>query len=116
MSRSVNKVVLIGNMGSIPEVRTTQSGAKVATFPLATSRRWKTNGEDREKTEWHKVVSWNSERGKLADVVERFGEKGLKCYVEGRLEYRSYQAADGSTKYVTEIIASEFVNLNPRTE
>ncbi|HEU0013705.1 MAG TPA: single-stranded DNA-binding protein [Longimicrobium sp.] len=113
MSRSLNKVMLIGNLGSDPEVRTIPSGARVAQFSLATSRRWQgRDGQQQEKTEWHRVVAWDNERGqKLADVAERFLKKGDKVYVEGEIEYRQYEDKDGVTKYSTEIRARELIML-----
>lgn len=115
MSRSLNKVTLIGNLGQDPEVRSTSTGGRVANFSLATSRQWSGQGGDKqEKTEWHKVVAWNNAKGGtgLADVVERFCKKGDKVYVEGRIEYRSWQDKDGQTRYTTEIIANEIILLS----
>ncbi len=115
MSRSLNKVTLIGNLGQDPEVRSTSTGGRVANFSLATSRQWSgQGGEKQEKTEWHKVVAWNNAKGGtgLADVVERFCKKGDKVYVEGRIEYRSWQDKDGQTRYTTEIIANEIILLS----
>ena len=88
MSRSLNKVTLIGNLGNDPEVRTTTGGSKVANFSLATTRQWNSaSGEKQEKTEWHKCIVWNmGTRGTgLADIVERYVKKGDKLYVEGRI-------------------------------
>jgi len=117
VSRSLNKVTLIGNLGQDPEVRSTSSGGRVANFSLATSRQWTGQGGDKqEKTEWHKIVAWNNSKGTgLADVVERYCKKGDKLYVEGRLEYRSWQDKDGQTRYTTEIIASEIIMLSGRS-
>jgi len=113
MSRSLNKAVLIGNVGADPEVRTTAGGTRVATFSLATSRRWTTrNGREHEKTEWHRVVAWD----RLAEDVERFVRKGDRVYAEGRLEYRSWQDASGRTRYATEIIAQELIPLGSPAE
>ena len=115
MSRSLNKVTLIGNLGQDPEVRSTSTGGRVANFSMATSRQWSGQGGDKqEKTEWHKVVAWNNSKGGtgLADVVERFCKKGDKLYVEGRIEYRSWQDKDGQTRYTTEIIANEIILLS----
>jgi len=113
MSRSLNKAVLIGHVGADPEVRTTAGGARVATFSLATSRRWTTgNGREHEKTEWHRVVAWD----RLAEVVERFVRKGDRVYAEGRLEYRSWQDASGRTRYATEIVAEELIPLGGSAE
>jgi single-strand DNA-binding protein len=111
VSRSLNKAILIGNLGSDPEIRTTGNGAKVAQFSVATSRKWTNNaGEQQEKTEWHRVVAWS----KLADVVERYVKKGQQVYVEGEIQYRSYEDKDGVTKYSTEINARELMMLGGR--
>ncbi|HVT37749.1 MAG TPA: single-stranded DNA-binding protein [Gemmatimonadaceae bacterium] len=114
MSRSLNKVSLIGNLGNDPEIRTTPGGSKVAQFSLATSRQWNSaTGEKQEKTEWHKCVAWNQgQRGTgLADVIERYAKKGDKLYVEGRIEYRQYEDKEKQTKYVTEINVREIILL-----
>ena len=116
MSRSLNKVILIGNIGQDPEVRSTSGGGRVANFSLATSRQWSGQGGDKqEKTEWHRIVAWNNNRGGgtgLADVIEKYCKKGDKLYVEGRIEYRSWTDKDGQTRYTTEIIASEIIMLS----
>ncbi len=116
MSRSLNKVILIGNLGQDPEVRSIANGGRVANFSLATSRQWSGQGGDKqEKTEWHRIVAWNNTKGAgtgLADVVEKFVKKGDKLYVEGRVEYRSWQDKDGQTRYTTEIIANEIILLS----
>ena len=114
MSRSLNKVSLIGNLGSDPEIRTTTGGSKVAQFSLATSRQWNSAaGEKQEKTEWHKCVAWNQgQRGTgLADIIERYAKKGDKLYIEGRIEYRQYEDKEKQTKYVTEINVREIILL-----
>ena len=91
MSRSLNKVSLIGNLGADPEVRSTSGGTRVATLSVATSRRWTSaSGEQQEKTEWHRVVLWNTKFQQLADVAEKYLKKGDKVFVEGRLEYRTW--------------------------
>ena len=113
MSRSLNKATLIGNLGADPEVRSTTSGARVATISLATSRRWKgQNGEWQEKTEWHRVVAWNNRGSTLADVIEKYCKKGDKLYVEGNIEYRTWQDREGQTRYTTEINAREIILLS----
>ena len=117
MSRSLNKVTLIGNLGADPEIRTTSNGSKVAQFSLATSRQWNSaSGEKQEKTEWHKCVAWNSgQKGSgLADVIERYAKKGDKLYVEGRIEYRQYEDKDKQTRYVTEINVREIILIGGR--
>jgi len=108
----LNKVILIGNLGSDPEVRSTTGGNRVATFSLATSRSWNdASGQKQEKTEWHRCVVWNSKTSTLADIVERYVKKGDKLYVEGRIEYRQWQDKDGQTKYSTEINVRELIML-----
>src|SRR3954471_21578820 len=112
VSRSLNKVQLIGNLGKDPEVRSTAGGNRVATFSLATSRTWNdTAGSKQEKTEWHKCVAWNSKGSQLADIVEKYMKKGDKVYVEGRIEYGQYQDKDGQTRYTTEINVRELIML-----
>ena len=116
MSRSLNKVILIGNLGADPEVRSTANGSRVATISLATSRTWKNQaGERQEKTEWHRVILWNNRGNALADVVERYCKKGDKVYVEGSVEYRSWQDREGQTRYTTEITARDLILLSPRS-
>lgn len=114
MSRSLNKVTLIGNLGNDPEIRTTSSGSKVAQFSIATSRQWNSaSGEKQEKTEWHKCVAWNQgTRGTgLADIIEKYVKKGDKLYVEGRIEYRQFEDKEKQTRYVTEINVREILLL-----
>ena len=116
MSRSLNKVTLIGNLGADPEVRSTSGGNRVATFSLATSRSWTgTTGEKQEKTEWHRCVVWNSKSSQLADIVERYLKKGDKVYVEGRIEYRQWQDKENQTRYSTEINVRELIMLSGRS-
>ena len=115
MSRSLNKVTLIGNLGNDPEVRSTTGGSRVATFSLATSRSWNDQaGAKQEKTEWHRCVAWNSKGSQLADIVEKFVKKGDKLYVEGRIEYRQWQDKDGQTRYSTEINVRELIMLSAK--
>lgn len=117
MSRSLNKALIIGNLGSDPDVRTVGSGTKVAEFSVATSRQWRgRDGQDQEKTEWHRIVAWgfSPEKDGLAGVAERFLKKGDRVYVEGQIEYRSYEDKEGVTKYITEIRASELIMLGGR--
>src|SRR5205814_9983238 len=112
VSRSLNKVMLIGNLGSDPEVRSTTGGNRVATFSLATSRQWNSpNGEKQEKTEWHRCVVWNTKGTGLADVVEKYCKKGDKIYVEGRIEYRQWQDKENQTRYSTEIKVRDMIML-----
>jgi single-strand DNA-binding protein len=116
VSRSLNKVTLIGNLGADPEVRSTSGGNRVATFSLATSRSWNSpSGEKQEKTEWHRCVVWNSKASTLADIVERYMKKGDKVYVEGRIEYRQWQDKEGQTRYSTEINVRELIMLSGRS-
>ena len=109
MARSVNKVILIGNLGKDPEVRHLESGAVVANFSLATSESYKdkNSGEVITNTDWHNIVVW---RG-LAEVAEKYAKKGDKIYIEGKLKSRSYQDQDGITKYITEVLADNLVLL-----
>jgi len=112
VSRSLNKVTLIGNLGNDPEVRSTSGGNRVATFSLATSRSWNgPTGDRQEKTEWHRCVVWNTKTSQLADIVEKYVKKGDKLYVEGRIEYRQWQDKEGQTRYSTEINVRELIML-----
>jgi len=113
VSRSLNKAILIGNVGGDPEIRTIGSGARVAQFSLATGRTWNDqSGAKQEKTEWHRCVVWNNGRGSgLVDVVEKYVKKGEKIYVEGEIEYRQWQDKDGQTRYTTEIKVRELMLL-----
>ncbi|MEO7457348.1 MAG: single-stranded DNA-binding protein [Gemmatimonadaceae bacterium] len=112
MSRSLNKVTLIGNLGNDPEVRSTTGGNRVATFSLATSRSWNdAAGSKQEKTEWHRCVVWNTKSSQLADIVEKYVKKGDKLYVEGRVEYRQWQDKENQTRYSTEINVRELIML-----
>jgi single-strand DNA-binding protein len=106
MAGSVNKVILVGNLGRDPEVRFSQAGNKIVNFSLATSERWKdkSSGEQREKTEWHRVVVFDE---RLADVAERYLKKGAKIYIEGQLQTRDYEK-DGQKHYVTEVALQRF--------
>ena len=107
---SLNKVLLIGNVGKDPEIKTFASGNKVASITLATTERYKDrNGEQKEDTEWHSVQAF----GKLADVVERFVHKGSLLYLDGKIRTRSYEA-DGRTMYRTEILADHIQMLDRR--
>jgi single-strand DNA-binding protein len=112
MSRSLNKVMLIGNLGSEPEIRTTSSGTKVAKLSLATNRTFQDRGgQQQEKTEWHRLTFF----GRLADIVEQWAHKGDRMYVEGRLEYSQTQDDQGVTKYWTDIVVNEMVMLGAGT-
>jgi single-strand DNA-binding protein len=107
MAGSVNKVILVGNLGRDPEIRFTQSGAKIANLSVATSESWKDkqSGERREKTEWHRVVVFSEG---LAGIAERYLKKGSKVYLEGSLQTRKWTGNDGVEKYTTEIVLQGF--------
>lgn len=107
MAGSVNKVILVGNLGRDPEIRTTQSGGKIVNFSLATSESWKDkqSGERREKTEWHRIVIFSEG---LAGIAERYLKKGSKVYIEGSLQTRKWTGNDGVEKYSTEVVLQGF--------
>lgn len=110
MAGSVNKVILIGNLGKDPEVRRLENGTVVANFPIATSETFtdRNTGEKRESTDWHDIVVW---RG-LAEVVEKYVRKGMKIYVEGRLKKRTWQDKEGQTRYTTEVLCDNLTILS----
>ncbi len=107
MAGSVNKVILVGNLGKDPEVRTTQDGTKIVQFNLATSENWtdRASGERKERTEWHRVVVFNE---RIADVVEKYVRKGRKLYIEGSLQTRKWTDQSGQEKYTTEVVIGRF--------
>lgn len=107
MAGSVNKVILIGNLGADPEVRRTNAGEPVVTLSLATGEQWrdKATGEKRERTEWHRVVIFNPN---LCEVAEKYLRKGSKAYVEGQMQTRKWQAQDGSDRWTTEVVVTRF--------
>ena len=107
MAGSVNKVILIGNVGKDPEIRRTQDGRPIANLRIATSESWrdKTTGERKEKTEWHAVVIFNEG---LCRVVEQYVKKGSKLYIEGALQTRKWQGQDGQDRYSTEVVLQGF--------
>ena len=107
MSGSVNKVILLGNLGRDPEIRSMQSGKKMASFSVATSKRWKDRNtqEQKESTSWHNIVVFNEG---LVDVIEKYVKKGSKVYVEGELSTRKYQDKDGNDRYTTEVVLQGF--------
>ncbi|HAL60985.1 MAG TPA: single-stranded DNA-binding protein [Chloroflexi bacterium] len=110
MTRGLNKVMIIGNLGSDPEMRYTPTGRPVTSFSVATSRSWVTSeGERREATEWFRVVAW----GNLAEICNRYLGKGSRVYVEGRLQTRSWEN-QGQRHYRTEVVANEMVLLDAR--
>ena len=103
MVGSVNKVILLGNLGRDPEIRSMQSGNKMATFSIATSKRWKDKStqEFKDKTSWHNIVVFSEG---LVDIVEKYVKKGTKIYIEGELQTRKWQDQDGNDRYSTEVI------------
>ena len=107
MAGSVNKVILVGNLGKDPVIRSMGSGDRVATFSLATSENWrdKTSGERKEKTEWHNIAIFNEN---IVRVVENYVKKGSKVYVEGQLQTRKYTDNAGAEKYMTEVVVNRF--------
>lgn len=107
MAGSLNKVILIGNLGKDPEIRYTQDNSKVASFSLATGETWKdkATGERKDKTEWHRVVVFNQG---LCEVIEKYVKKGSKVYLEGSLQTRKWNDASGQEKYVTEVVLGRF--------
>jgi len=113
-SRSLNKVMLIGNLTRDPEMRYTPSGAAVCSFGLATNRSWQgaDGGERREETEFHRIVAWN----KLAELCAQLLSKGRKVYIEGRLQTRSWESPEGEKRQATEIVAEDMVLLDSRRD
>jgi single-strand DNA-binding protein len=108
--KSVNKVILLGNLTRDPELRQTEHNKAVCSFGLATNRVWTTEtGKKREEPEYHRLVAWE----KLADMCQKYLKKGRKIYVEGRLHTRSYTSTDGTEKSVTEVVLDEMVMLDP---
>ncbi len=107
MAGSVNKVILVGNLGRDPEIRSTQDGTRIATLNLATSENWrdKMSGERKEKTEWHRVVIFND---RLVEVAEKYLRKGSKIYVEGQLQTRKWTDQQGQERYTTEVALQRF--------
>ncbi len=107
MAGSINKVILVGNVGQDPQVRTMQNGQKVVSFSLATSDRWRDrqSGEQKEQTEWHRIVIFNSN---LVDVAERMLQKGTKLYIEGSLRTRKWQNQQGLDVFTTEVVLNQF--------
>ena len=113
MSRGLNKVMLIGRLSRSPEMRYTPSGRPVTTFSLATSRTWNTSeGERRTETEWFNIVAW----GSLAEICKQHLNKGQQVYVEGRLQTRHWEDAEGIKHSTTEIVANEMIMLGDRRE
>ena len=108
---SVNKVILIGNLGADPELRYTPSGAAVANFNIATTERWKDkDGQPQEKTEWHRIILWSRQ----AEIAKEYLHKGSSVYIEGRIQNRNYEDKDGIKRYVTEIVGQRMQLLGSR--
>tara|TARA_Y100000816_G_scaffold89214_1_gene61504 strand:+ start:246 stop:686 length:441 start_codon:yes stop_codon:yes gene_type:complete len=114
MSRGVNKVILVGNLGQKPDMKYTQSNTAVANLSLATSESWKDkdSGDLKTKTEWHRVVYF----GKLAEIAEQYLDKGSKVYVEGKLQTRKWQDQAGNDRYTTEVLGQELTMLDSRAD
>ena len=112
MSRGVNKVILVGNLGQKPDMKYTQSNTAVANLSLATSESWKDkdSGDLKTKTEWHRVVYF----GKLAEIADQYLDKGSKVYVEGKLQTRKWQDQSGNDRYTTEVLGQELTMLDSR--
>lgn len=109
--RTLNKAILIGNLGADPEIRATSQGQRVAHLAVATERRWTdAEGEAQKRTEWHRVIAW----GRLAEIAEQYLTKGERVYVEGEIRYRSYEDAEDTTRHVAEITARELIMLGRR--
>jgi single-strand DNA-binding protein len=110
-TRCINKVILIGNLGKNPELRYTSSGVAVASFTLATNESWKDpEGNVQERTQWHNIVAWR----KLAEICGEYLKKGSKIYLEGKLQYRTYDDKNGVKRYVTEIVLDEMLMLDSK--
>jgi single-strand DNA-binding protein len=107
MAGSVNKVILVGNLGKDPEVRSFQNGGRVCNFSVATSESWKdkATGERKDKTEWHKVEIFND---RLVDIAEKYLKKGAKVYIEGQLETRKWTDKEGQERYTTSVVLKQF--------
>ena len=113
MSNGLNKVLIIGNLGSDPEIKYTSSGSAVANLSIATSERWKdrNTGEQKEQVEWHRVVLFS----RLAEIAEQYLKKGSKVFVEGKLQTRDWEDAEGKKRYTTEVIAREMTMLDSKS-
>lgn len=113
MARGLNKVMLIGNLGADPEMRYTPSGRPVTTFRLAASRSWKTaEGERRTETEWFNIVAW----GNLAEICNQYLSKGQQVYIDGRLQTRRWEDAEGNKRSTVEVVAGEMIMLGDRKD
>lgn len=110
---SVNKVILVGNLGRDPEIKMTPSGQKVASFSIATTEKYNDKqGQKQEKTDWHNIVAWS----RLAEIIEQYVRKGSSVYIEGKLTTRSWDDQQGQKKYRTEVIANQLQMLGGRSE
>lgn len=109
MSKGINKVIIIGNLGKDPEMKYTASGAAIANITVATSETWndKQSGEKQEKTEWHRIVAF----GRLAEIMGEYIQKGSQVYIEGKLQTRKWQDKDGNDRYTTEVVARDMQML-----
>lgn len=114
MAGSVNKVILIGNLGKDPEIKRLENGTVIANFPLATSESYtdKATGTRRDITDWHNIVLWRN----LAEIAEKYARKGAKVYIEGKLKTRSWTDANGQQRYITEVVGDELTLLTPRSD
>lgn len=112
MSNGVNKAIIVGNLGADPEMKDAKNGKKICTMSVATSESWTDNsGQKQEKTEWHRVVFFN----KTAEICGQYLSKGSQVYIEGRIQYRQYQAEDGTTRYSTEIMGDKMQMIGAKT-
>ena len=113
MSRGVNKVILVGNLGQKPEMRYTATQTAVASLSIATTESWKDkeSGENRDKTEWHRVVFF----GSLAEIAEKYLDKGSSVYVEGKIQTRKWQDKDGNDRYTTEVLGNQLTMLGSKS-
>lgn len=114
MAGSVNKVILIGNLGKDPEIKRLENGTVIANFPLATSETYtdRATGARRDITDWHNIVLWRN----LAEIAEKYARKGMKVYIEGKLKTRSWTDSNGLQRYITEVVGDEMTLLTPRSE
>jgi single-strand DNA-binding protein len=112
MSNGVNKAIIVGNLGADPEMKDAKNGKKICTMSVATSESWTDNsGQKQEKTEWHRVVFFN----KTAEICGQYLVKGSQVYIEGRIQYRQYEAEDGTTRYSTEIMGDKMQMIGAKT-
>lgn len=114
MAGSVNKVILIGNLGKDPEIKRLENGTVIANFPLATSETYtdRATGARRDITDWHNIVLWRN----LAEIAEKYARKGTKVYIEGKLKTRSWTDSNGLQRYITEVVGDEMTLLTPRSD